>query len=118
MSSEVKAFERALDSVEPVQAVYDLANQYRGKLPLAIATGGTRANCDRTLKLLGVVDWFQATVTADDVSRGKPDPEVFVKAATGLGIEPQYCIVLEDGDMGLEAARAAGMEAIDVRPYY
>lgn len=112
------AFAQALNSVTPVQAVYDLAMEFRDKLPMAVATGGTRENCDRTLRLLGGTDWFGATVTADDVTKGKPDPEVFLKAADALGVEPTECLVFEDGDLGIEAARAAGMEVVDVRPYY
>jgi beta-phosphoglucomutase-like phosphatase (HAD superfamily) len=54
-------------------------------------------------------------VSADDVHRGKPDPEVFLIAAIKLGIAPEHCIVVEDAQHGVEAARAAGMKSIGVR---
>ena len=57
---------------------------------------------------------FQAIVSAEDVHRGKPDPEVFLIAATRLGVAPEHCIVVEDAEHGLEAARAAGMKSIGV----
>jgi beta-phosphoglucomutase-like phosphatase (HAD superfamily) len=53
-------------------------------------------------------------VSADDVHRGKPDPEVFLIAATRLGVAPEHCIVVEDAQHGIEAARAAGMKSIGV----
>jgi len=54
----------------------------------------------------------------EDVAHGKPDPELFLKAAALLGIPPQNCLVYEDGDLGLQAAQRAGMGCIDVRPWY
>jgi HAD superfamily hydrolase (TIGR01509 family) len=61
---------------------------------------------------------FDAIVGADDVARGKPEPDVFLKAAEKIGVRPANCLVYEDGDLGIEAARRAGMEVIDVRPWY
>ena len=71
-----------------------------------------------SLTVIGVDDWFEAIVGADDVVHGKPAPDVFLKAAEMIGVPPEACLVYEDGDLGIEAARRAGMEVIDVRPWY
>jgi beta-phosphoglucomutase len=76
---------------------------------LAIGSSGPPENIQVVLDCLEHSDCFQAQVTGSDVKRGKPDPEVFLKAAEKLGVEPQRCAVVEDALPGLEAARRAGM---------
>jgi beta-phosphoglucomutase len=66
------------------------------------------------LRALGVDHDFDAIVGAEDVTAGKPDPQVFLAAAASLGLPPGCCIVVEDAAVGLEAARRAGMKAIGV----
>ncbi len=80
----------------------------------AIASSAPRANVQAVLDALAVVEGFQATVAAEDVQRGKPDPEVFLKAASLLGVTPQESVVVEDAAMGIEAASRAGMRSIGV----
>ncbi len=80
----------------------------------AIASAAPRANIETILDVLHASGYFQAIVSADDVHRGKPDPEVFLTAATELGVAPKSCIVVEDAEHGIEAARAAGMKSIGV----
>jgi beta-phosphoglucomutase-like phosphatase (HAD superfamily) len=63
---------------------------------------------------LGIRDFFQAIVTGEDVTHGKPNPEVFLLAARKLGVAPGRCVVLEDAHVGIQAARAAGMKVIGV----
>jgi HAD superfamily hydrolase (TIGR01509 family) len=70
----------------------------------------------RTLSALGLTELFDAIVTADDVVHGKPAPDIFLEAARRLGVPPTLCAGLEDAELGLQAVRAAGMLAIDVRP--
>lgn len=106
-----------LEAVAPIQPVLAVAAAYRGKLPMAVASGGYRDTITRTLDRLGVRDWFDAMVTAEDTARHKPDPDVFLEAARRLNAEPAKCAVFEDTDIGLEAARRAGMRGIDVRPW-
>ena len=65
---------------------------------------------------MGVADWFDALVTAEDTTRHKPAPDVFLEAARRLQVAPPTCIVYEDADLGIEAAIAAGMQAVDIRP--
>lgn len=104
----------AVDAIEPVLAI---AAAYRGKLPLAVASGGYRDTITRTLDRLGIRDWFDALVTAEDTPRHKPEPDVFLEAARRLGVAAENCVVFEDTNIGLEAARRAGMPGIDVRPW-
>jgi len=111
-------FERSLHLVEPIGPVVDIVREHVGKLPLAVATGGTRSICERILKHIGLFDCFDAIVTADDVEHHKPAPDVFLEAARRLGVEPAHCRVYEDTDPGVEAARRAGMECVDVRTFY
>jgi HAD superfamily hydrolase (TIGR01509 family) len=59
---------------------------------------------------------FKAVVTSEDVQHQKPAPDIYLEAARRLGVEPQFCRAYEDTDLGLQAIRAAGMEAIDIRP--
>ena len=80
----------------------------------AIASAAPRANIETILDALHARGCFQAIVAAEDVHRGKPDPEVFLVAATKLRVAPKSCIVVEDAAHGIEAARAAGMKSIGV----
>ena len=112
------AFHEAIDSVEPIAAVVDIARRHIGKLPMAVGTGSEWWSAERVLKRIGVLDWFSAVVCADHVQRHKPEPDVFLEAARRLGVDPQHCCVYEDTDLGLAAGRAAGMDVVDVRPLY
>jgi beta-phosphoglucomutase family hydrolase len=109
---------RLIDQVEPIEPVVQLVKGYAGRLPMAVATGGTRAICSKTLKSLHLLEHFQAIVTADDVAHGKPAPDIFLEAARRLGVAPGACYAFEDADLGLQAARAAGMVAVDIRPLH
>ena len=79
---------------------------------LAVGSSGPPENVNMVLDRLGVRDRFQATVTGSDVTRGKPDPQVFLLAGQRLGIAPLRCAVVEDAPAGVAAARAAGMKSI------
>ena len=104
--------------IQGIQPVLALARSHRelGEGPLAIASGSVRRLVTRTLDALGIADWFDAIVAAEDTTRHKPEPDVFLEAARRLGAEPATCTVYEDTDIGLEAARRAGMHPVDVRP--
>ena len=114
---ELRFAEVGTDHVEPIGPVFDLVRRYDGVRPLAVATGGMRVVLDKILASAGVADLFAATVTADDVRRGKPDPETYLRAAELLGVDPTRCVAFEDADPGLQSARAAGMSAVDIRPW-
>jgi HAD superfamily hydrolase (TIGR01509 family) len=95
----------------------DIVLHYKDILPMAVASGGTLENVEMQLQSLGIRTLFKAIVTADDNVRPKPAPDIFLEAAKLIGILPEYCQVFEDGDLGLEAAKKAGMVATDVRPF-
>jgi beta-phosphoglucomutase len=80
----------------------------------ALASSAPRANLEAITSALGVSEYFAAVVSAEDVTRGKPDPQVFLTAAVRLGVEPSACVVVEDAPAGTEAARRAGMRSIGV----
>jgi HAD superfamily hydrolase (TIGR01509 family) len=86
----------------------------RQGVPRAVATSATRHDVEDLLADLGVRRHFDVIVTAEDVRRGKPDPEVYVRAARGLGLPPGGCVVFEDSLVGVRAARTAGMRVIGV----
>ena len=83
-------------------------------MPCAVATSATRVDTDLLLNRLGLLERFAAVVTAEDVRRGKPDPEVYLLAARAIRIEPSDCLVFEDAIVGVQAARRAGMRVIGV----
>jgi len=76
---------------------------------------GTRQVIDKVLRHVGIHELFQAIVTSEDVVRQKPAPDIFLEAARRLQVERQFCRAYEDTDLGMEAIRSAGMEAVDVR---
>lgn len=80
----------------------------------AIASSAPRLNVDVMLRALHLAHDFDAIVAAEDVTAGKPDPQVFLAAATRLNVPPLHCVVVEDAVAGLEAARRAGMKSIGV----
>jgi beta-phosphoglucomutase family hydrolase len=109
---------RCLDRVVAVEPVLAIAREHRGRLPMAVASGSTRAMVERTLRQLGVLDWFECLVAAEDTERHKPEPDVFLEAARRLRVDPQRCCVYEDTDTGVEAAHRAGMDCVDIRTLY
>lgn len=80
----------------------------------AVASSAPRANIEVVLEVLGLASYFGATVSAEDVTHGKPAPDVFLAAAKQLDVPPPNCIVVEDAAAGVEAARRAGMRSIGV----
>ncbi|MGC2322195.1 MAG: HAD family phosphatase [Terriglobales bacterium] len=80
----------------------------------AIASAAPRANIDAVLEALSATHIFQGVVSAEDVQKGKPDPEVYLKAASRVEASPENCIVVEDAAAGIEGARRAGMRSIGV----
>jgi beta-phosphoglucomutase family hydrolase len=82
-------------------------------VPVAIASGASRDSLIPTAEMFGIS--VDAVVAAGDVKRGKPHPDLFLCAAQRLGVAPENCIVIEDSDAGIEAARAAGMKSMRFR---
>jgi beta-phosphoglucomutase len=86
-----------------------LSGLFAAGVPLAVGSSGPPENVDLVLSLLGKRPWFASIVTGMDVTRGKPDPQVFLLAAQRLGVAPRRCVVVEDAPLGIRAAKAAGM---------
>ena len=110
-----EAYLPLMREVKLIEPVAEIARAHYGKIPLGVATGGRTQFIRPLLEGLGVMDWFDALVTSDDVENPKPAPDTFLKAAALMGVPAEDCRAYEDTDLGMEAIRAAGMEAVDVR---
>jgi len=104
--------------VKPIKPVVEIVKKYYRKLPMSVGTGGHREAVLRTLEITGLEKYFEIVVTANDVDNFKPHPETFLKCAELMNIDPIYCEVFEDGDLGIEAATLGGMIVTDVRSWY
>lgn len=101
------------DGLAPLPGVRELLAELRqARVPCVVGTSTERENLRMAFDLLDLGDFFQGAVTSEDVSQGKPHPEVFLKAADLAGLPPGNCVVLEDSAHGIEAARAGGMKAL------
>lgn len=103
-----------VDEVKPIDAVVAVAREFSGRLPMSVASGGTRALVERTLSVLGIRELFAHVLVASDVPRGKPEPDLFLLAAKKMGVGPERCLVFEDGEPGIVAAHRAGMQVVRV----
>jgi len=101
--------------ITPLPGVIELLQMLKKHgVSCAVASSTHRENIETIFRLIGIRDYFQAVVTAEDVSRGKPDPEVFLKGAEKIGCAPGNCVVFEDAHVGIEAGLAAGSRVIAV----
>lgn len=103
--------------LEPVPEVVKIVKSSYGKIPMAVGTGASRKSAEVQLKTLQLTEYFDAIVSADDVTVHKPNPHTFLECARLLNVEPRFCQVFEDGDLGIQAGEKAGMIVTDVRPY-
>ncbi|HEY0714148.1 MAG TPA: HAD-IA family hydrolase [Polyangia bacterium] len=110
-----QAYVDSMPAVQPIEKVVAIARAARGRIPMAVASGSHRVLVEMTLAQIGVRDWFPVVVAAEDTQRHKPEPDVFLLAAERLGVPPEICVVYEDADLGIEAARRAGMRWVDIR---
>lgn len=110
-------FWQNIGQIKPHAAVIGLMKNAYGKMPMAIGTGASRTSAMLQLKELNIDHLFDCVVTADDVDRHKPEPETFLKCAELMNVDPQFCQVFEDGELGMRAAQTAGMLLTDVRPF-
>ena len=112
-----EAYFRRFEHIGPVEEVVAIAREHRGKIPMAVASGGSRPAITKVLSHLHILNWFGAVVTNEDVVNQKPAPDIFLEAARRLGVDPKLCRGYEDTDLGMQAIRAAGMEAVDIRHF-
>lgn len=118
VEEKLKQFYEVQHQVKAIEPVADIVRKYYGKLPMSVGTGGHREAVERTLEITGLRKYFDIIITANDVENFKPHPETFLKCADLMGVSPAEVEVFEDGDLGLEAARNAGMIPTDVRSWY
>lgn len=111
-------FRATIHKTKVIEPVAEIIRQYHGKLPMSVGTGGQRVIAENTLKVVGMDKYFDILVTSDDISNPKPHPETFLKCAEQMGVAPEDCQVFEDGILGMNAARDAGMKLTDVTQYY
>jgi len=104
--------ERGIQPLPGVRELLELLEEHG--VPCSVASSTHRENIEVIFDAIGLRRFFKAVVTSEDVSHGKPDPEVFLKSAARIGCDPRKCIVFEDAHVGIEAARAAGARVIAV----
>lgn len=112
-----KAYRKRIAMIKPINEVIEIVKTYYNKLPMSIGTGSPRTLAWEALKSVGLDHYFDILVSKQDVENGKPAPDTFLKCASLMNVKPEYCQVFEDGEPGLEAAKAAGMIATDIRSY-
>ncbi|MCF6331770.1 MAG: beta-phosphoglucomutase family hydrolase [Draconibacterium sp.] len=112
-----KLFWELAHLLKPIDEVASIVKKFYGKIPMAVGTGASRKSAEIQLKALNFEKYFDALVSADDVSKHKPDPDTFLECARLMGVEPQFCQVFEDGDLGIAAAKSANMFVTDIRKY-
>lgn len=118
VDEKLAEFYKIQPKVKAIKPVADIAKRYFRKLPMAVGTGGHREAVERTLEITKLRKYFDIIITANDVDNFKPHPETFLRCAQLMNVEPAFIEVFEDGDLGLQAARMAGMIATDVRSWY
>ena len=106
---------QTLSQVGPIDAVVGIAKENFGRIPMAVASGGTQKIIVQVLEHLKIRHLFNAVVTSEMVVNQKPAPDIFLEAARLIGVEPKFCRAYEDTDLGMQAIRSAGMDAVDVR---
>lgn len=111
-------YEKMMHLIKPIEPVVDIIHQYHGKLPMAVGTGGYTRLAWKALQIIGLDNFFKILISSEDVQNHKPHPDTFLKCAELMGVEPQYCLVFEDGRLGIQAAETAGMMTVNVTDYY
>ncbi len=111
---QLETYRSLIATVVGIEPVVAFARQVATRAPLAIASGGQRSEVEMSLRNIGVLDLFRVIVAGNEVVRGKPDPEILLRCSAALGVPPEGCLVIEDGALGIEAARRAGMDWVKV----
>lgn len=104
-----------LDSAEAYPKVIEYVKEYYGKLPMAVLSGGGRKGVIKSLEFHDLVKYFDFVIAADDGYSPKSETQVWIDVANKFKINPSECLVFEDGDVGINSAKKAGMKIIDVR---
>jgi beta-phosphoglucomutase family hydrolase len=105
-----------LPQLKAVPEVVEHIDDQYGRIPFAVVSGSSRESVSASLATLKLLDRFDTLVCAGDYKNSKPDPEAFLLAAARLGVAAEICLVFEDTDMGIQAAKAAGMASVKIPP--
>ena len=105
-----------LPQLKPVPEVLEHIRTEHGRIPFGVVSGSTKESVTASLVTLDLLDRFDTMVCAGDYAKSKPDPEACLLAASRLGVAPERCLVFEDTDMGIQAAKAAGMASVKAPP--
>lgn len=107
-------FEKYIDATKPIPYVTDNLKANVGKARIGVVSGGSRVTVERSLEVIGVKHYVEILVCAGETPKGKPYPDPFLAAAEKLEVMPSDCLVFEDGEPGVEAAKAAGMDWVRI----
>jgi HAD superfamily hydrolase (TIGR01509 family) len=113
-AKSARFIEHYIADTKPISFVVEHLKFHSGKVAIGLVTGGRRSTISKTIEVLGIGSYLDTIVCAGETPRGKPYPDPFVRAAEILGVDPAYCVVFEDGQPGVDAAIAAGMDWIRV----
>ncbi|MEZ2348554.1 HAD family hydrolase [Terriglobus sp. RCC_193] len=111
-------YTEAAHALEEVTIVADVARAWQGQVPMAVVTNAQRVAVNGALTATNLIGYFNTIVSIEDVKHGKPEPDIYLKAAERLNIAAARCLVLEDSHEGLTAASRAGMQHIDIRNHW
>jgi HAD superfamily hydrolase (TIGR01509 family) len=102
------------DHLPLIDGARDAVKRLAGRYPLAVASSSNRPLIDTVLDVAGLAPYFKATVSSEEVARGKPAPDVYLEAARRLGADPHRCAAIEDSHGGIRSAKAAGMRVVAI----
>ncbi|TSD64012.1 HAD-IA family hydrolase [Inquilinus sp. KBS0705] len=103
-----------IEKTQPIDYVVNHLKNHAGKVKIGVVSGGGRTSVEKTLRVLGIDHLVEVLVCAGETPHGKPYADPFLAAAKQLGVEPNKCLVFEDGEPGVQAAEAAGMQWIRI----
>ncbi|AEV69810.1 HAD family hydrolase [Acetivibrio clariflavus] len=107
-----------LQEIKPMPGLFDILDEFKGKMKMAIATGSPHKFLEIALDKLNIREYFDVTQPSDGIVNGKPDPEIYLKVMEKLKLGPEYCIVIEDSSNGARAGKNAGCYTIAVPSEY
>lgn len=110
--AKMEIFRRRIPEVQAIGPVAEFARSLYGRFPMSVASGSEEPTVRGCLEATGLLHLFETIITPKLVKQGKPAPDMFLLAAERMGIAPGECLVLEDGNSGIEAAKAAGMQSV------
>jgi HAD superfamily hydrolase (TIGR01509 family) len=114
-----RLLERYRESLPLMDGAVEAVERLSARWPLGLASSSNRAVIDAALDAAGIADRFAATVSSEEVARGKPAPDVYLEAARRLGADPVTCVAIEDSRNGIRSAHAAAMRVIAIpNPHY